>query len=76
MYVNSRLAPRRRGSLGDVVRRPERHPHIEAAMQALNNAAVHLRSADHDFQGHRAAALSHAMHALEECRICLTVDAA
>lgn len=52
----------------------EEHPHIEAAIKALETAKQHLQTATHDFDGHRAKALDHVNAALEECRDALKVD--
>jgi hypothetical protein len=52
----------------------EEHPHIEAAIKALETAKQHLQTATHDFNGHRAKALDHVNAALEECRDALKVD--
>jgi hypothetical protein len=52
----------------------EDHPHIEAAIKALENAKNHLTAANHDFGGHRAKAISHVNQALDECREALNAD--
>ena len=39
-----------------------RHPQIHAALNALQNAKMHLQEAAHDFGGHR----SDAIHAIDE----------
>ena len=52
----------------------EDHPHIEAAIKALENAKHQLESAAHDFQGHRVKALDHVNEALEECHAALRAD--
>ncbi|MGB7584382.1 MAG: hypothetical protein WBM11_06010 [Terriglobales bacterium] len=48
-----------------------RHPQIEAALSALQDARAHLAHAAHDFGGHR----DDAIHAIDEAdrqlRICL-----
>jgi len=36
---------------------PERHPHIRAALMELRNANEELRTAAHDFCGHRVDAM-------------------
>ena len=36
----------------------ERHPHIHAAVKALHKAKKDLKTAAHDFGGHRVAALA------------------
>ena len=48
----------------------ERHPHLRAAMRELDGAREELRTAPHDFGGHREAAmraLDEAHHQIEEC---------
>ena len=52
----------------------EDHPHIEAAMKALENAKHQLETAAQDFSGHRAKALEHVNQALDECREALKAD--
>jgi hypothetical protein len=42
---------------GTAVYTAERHPHIQAAMRALNNAANQLGRAAHVYGGHREKAL-------------------
>jgi hypothetical protein len=52
---------------------PERHPRIHAAMEALRVAREELKSAEHDFCGHRAEAVEQvdrAMHQLREAERC------
>lgn len=44
------------------------HPQMQAAMQSLQEAKKHLEKAEHDFGGHRQAALSHVNAAIEEMR--------
>jgi len=46
----------------------ERHPHIRAAMQALERAERQLREAAHDFGGHRAKAMELIRQAQQELR--------
>lgn len=52
---------------------PERHPRIHAAVEALREAREELKSAAHDFCGHRAEALEQTdralrqLHEAEEC---------
>jgi hypothetical protein len=50
---------------------PERHPHIDEALEAMRNAKHHLESAEHDFHGHRAKAIEHLDRAIHEAEICL-----
>jgi Spy/CpxP family protein refolding chaperone len=52
----------------------EDHPHIEAAIKALQNAKTQLETAAHDFDGHRSKALEHVNQALEECHAALKSD--
>lgn len=52
----------------------EPHPEIRAAMQALQNARMHLQKADRDFQGHRTRAVQLTDQALQECREALRAD--
>jgi acyl-CoA reductase-like NAD-dependent aldehyde dehydrogenase len=52
---------------------PERHPHIAAAIHELREAREELRTAAHDFCGHRAEALEktdQAIHQLQEAMEC------
>ena len=52
---------------------PERHPRIHAAVEALREAREELKSAAHDFCGHRAEALEQVdrairqLHEAQEC---------
>jgi len=57
-------------SLGGTLYAFERHPHIRTAMRELEAAKQELRTAAHDFGGHREAAigaLNAAHNQLEEC---------
>jgi len=54
--------------------RMERHPEIDAAIEHLREAKRNLEIARHDFGGHRAKALEHVNHALEECDRALHFD--
>jgi hypothetical protein len=47
------------------------HPEIHAAIDALHNAREHLVNADHDYDGHRSAAVNKVDEALAECQACL-----
>ena len=47
---------------------PQRHPRIEAAIRNLEEARRELEAAPAEFHGHRAKAIAHVDHALEECR--------
>jgi len=52
----------------------ERHPHIHAAIKALHKAKVDLKTAAHDFGGHRVAALAAVDNAITQLQVCLKVD--
>ena len=53
----------------------ERHPEIHRALAGLREAKRALEKADHDFKGHREAALKDTEEAIKECEECLKVDA-
>jgi len=59
---------------GEKAQGHEAHPHIQAAMRALENAKRQLQAAQHDFGGHRVNAIQHVDQALEECRLALKAD--
>jgi hypothetical protein len=48
---------------------PERHPHIDEALESMRSAKHHLESAEHDFRGHRAKAIEHLDRAIHEAEI-------
>jgi len=50
---------------------PERHPHIDEALESMRAAKHHLESADHDFDGHRMKAIEHLDQAIHEAEICM-----
>ena len=50
---------------------PEPHPHIRAAARALREAREELRTAAHDFCGHRAEALEKTDQALRQLELAL-----
>ena len=52
----------------------ERHPQIRAAMESLHQAHESLEHADHDFGGHRVAAMKHIEQAQHELELCLKYD--
>ena len=52
----------------------EHHPLIRRAIDALEAAKSDLQHADHDFGGHRLAAIDAIDHALEQLRIALRYD--
>lgn len=54
--------------------RLERHPEIRRAIAALERAKTDLRRANHDFGGHRAAALDACDKAIEQLRLALQYD--
>ncbi|HEX5179993.1 MAG TPA: hypothetical protein VFW04_11735 [Gemmatimonadaceae bacterium] len=52
----------------------ERHPAINAAVDALVKARFDLQHAAHDFGGHRVKALEATDAALQQLKICLKYD--
>ena len=52
---------------------PERHPHIDEALEAMRNAKHHLQTAEHDFDGHRNKAIEHLDAAIHEAEICMSM---
>ena len=52
---------------------PERHPHIDEALESMRAAKHHLESAEHDFRGHRAKAIEHLERAIREAEICMSM---
>jgi hypothetical protein len=52
----------------------ERHPEIRRAIGALEAAKTHLQKANHDFGGHRAAALEECDKALEQLKLAMQFD--
>jgi len=50
---------------------PEKHPNIEAALEAMRNAKHHLDDAAHDYHGHRVKAIEHLDQAIHEAEICM-----
>ncbi len=55
-------------------RRPERHPHIHAAIRELREAKRDLEKADHDFGGHRVDAIKAIDHAIRQLEKALEFD--
>jgi len=53
---------------------PARHPEIRRAIMALERARAHLKSAAHDFGGHREAALAATDEAIKQLKIALEYD--
>jgi hypothetical protein len=49
---------------------PDRHPHIDEALEAMRNAKHQLEIAEHDFDGHRAKSLEHLNAAIHEAEVC------
>jgi hypothetical protein len=52
---------------------PERHPHIDEALESMRAAKHHLETADHDFDGHRNKAIEHLNAAIHEAEICMSM---
>jgi hypothetical protein len=52
----------------------ERHPHIHAAIKSLGKAKQELKTAAHDFGGHRVAALAAVDSAITQLKTCLKFD--
>ena len=52
----------------------ERHPRIRGAIRALEAAKLELQHADHDFGGHRAAALEECDKAIAQLQEALKYD--
>jgi len=52
---------------------PERHPHIEEALESMRAAKHHLESAEHNFDGHRVKAIEHLDRAIHEAEICMSM---
>jgi hypothetical protein len=52
---------------------PERHPHIDEALEAMRSAKHQLETAEHDFDGHRAKSIEHLDRAIHEAEICMSM---
>ncbi len=52
----------------------ERHPRIHAALESLRDAQEYMRSAAHDFCGHKAAAMRATTNAMEQLRLAEACD--
>jgi hypothetical protein len=52
---------------------PERHPHIDEALESMRAAKHQLESAEHDFAGHRVKAIEHLDRAIREAEICMSM---
>lgn len=50
---------------------PERHPHIDEALEGMRAAKHQLEIAEHDFDGHRVKAIEHLDQAIHEAEICM-----
>ena len=53
---------------------PEEHPHIRAAVRELREAREELRTAAHDFCGHRAEAVEKTDQALRQLQAAMECD--
>ena len=49
---------------------PEKHPHIDEALEHMRAAKHQLEVAAHDFEGHRAKSMAHLDQAIHEAEIC------
>ena len=56
-----------------VVVTPERHPHIDEALEHMRAAKHELEVAEHDFDGHRAKSMEHLNQAIREAEICMNM---
>jgi len=54
---------------------PDKHPHIDEALEHMRAAKHELEIAAHDFKGHRLKSIAHLNQAIEEAETCLKVDA-
>ncbi len=52
---------------------PDRHPHIDEAIEHLRAAKHELETAEKDFGGHRVKAIEHVNQAIREGEICMTM---
>jgi len=52
----------------------ERHPRIRAAIESLRDANAYMKAADHDFCGHRVAAMRDTEAALRQLQLALECD--
>ena len=50
---------------------PERHPHIDEALESMRAAKHHLETATPEFDGHRRKAIEHLDQAIHEAEICM-----
>jgi len=52
---------------------PERHPHIDEALEHMRAAKHELEIAEHDFEGHRVKSIEHLNQAMHEAEVCLSM---
>ena len=52
---------------------PERHPHIDEALESMRAAKHQLEIAEHDFDGHRARSIEHLNQAIHEAEVCMAM---
>jgi len=52
---------------------PERHPHIDEALEHMRAAKKELESAEHDFGGHRVKSIEHLNQAMHEAEVCMSM---
>ncbi|HTT22460.1 MAG TPA: hypothetical protein VMG82_26270 [Candidatus Sulfotelmatobacter sp.] len=52
---------------------PERHPHIDEALEHMRAAKHELEVAEHDFDGHRVKSIDHLNQAIDEAEICMSM---
>jgi hypothetical protein len=50
---------------------PERHPHIDEALEHMRAAKHELEVAEHDFEGHRVKSIEHLDQAIHEAEVCM-----
>ncbi len=50
---------------------PEKHPHIDEAIEHMRAAKHQLEIAEHDFDGHRVKSIEHLDQAIHEAEICM-----
>lgn len=53
---------------------PEKHPHIDEALEHMRAARHELETAAHDFKGHRVKSMEHLDAAIHEAEECLRAD--
>jgi len=52
---------------------PERHPHIDEALEHMRAAKHELEIAEHDFEGHRVKSIEHLNQAMHEAEVCMSM---